>query len=409
MGRRHDQPPELKHAHRAGGSGFFYTRWGGRMHTFGSDEDEARRQFLGPDSVHPGSLRAWQQFIALRAGQAPLAPQSQRGPRTVIELAELFFSTYEQENRDRTAAYFRGALRRFLQSFGAMPTTVIDLAALEAFRLDLMQIEIPARRRYRAGDPIVHSKKAKRAENKLKRLDPKTISHELKAIKTFWRWACRFHSDRCRPIELSAIKTPRQSEPRSQAISLEAVRGMINKAAEAHPELRSWLSVAYLCLLRPSEVLRLAANQGHFEPLYLPTSAEPLPGAGTTSVAEDGLYVMESKVGHLTGSKRYVVVTDEAREWIRQMQRHSVIQAGPRRGQLGPRWVRLDNFSEAVRGVCGHGPSVLRDSAATHLMARGVARGVVDELLGHVPSAVSRSYIQTTWHTHRAAAGLLRL
>lgn len=391
------QPPTLIRAAR----GYYYTRWGGQTFTFGSVEEEARAKFLSPASQHPGSLARWAAWREMEQHAASTLQAGARSRRTVIELAEEFFDQYSSAGREETATYFRSHLRRFLHACGAFKASDVDVGMLEAFRVDLSRLGRGA-----ASVPGADV------------LAPKTIAHDLKAIKTFWRWASSIHPAECRAIELTAIKVPRQQEPTPHPITPEAVRSMISLGAAAHPELRSWLSLMYLAALRPSEVLRIAAGEGRFEPIVYPAATPDGPTAGGVDrsqagapcrVVERGLYVIRSKVQHRTGAPRRVVLSDEALMWLDECQRHSVIQSGPDRGQLGPRWRTLDSLSRCVRGACGRPPSVLRDSAATHLLARGVAWGDVDLLLGHVPSGAGRSYMQIAWHVLRDSAARLRL
>lgn len=380
------QPPTLIRAAR----GYYYTRWGGQTFTFGSAEDDARAKFLAPASQHPGSLARWAAWREMEQLAASTLQAGSRSRRTVIELAEEFFDQYSSAGREETATYFRSHLRRFLHACGAFRASDVDVGMLEAFRVDLSRLG--------RGSASVPGAAA---------LSPKTIAHDLKAIKTFWRWASSVHPAECRAIELTAIKVPRQQEPTPHPISPEAVRSMISLGAAAHAELRSWLSLMYLAALRPSEVLRIAAGDGRFEPVIYP--ADHHAAGSACRVVERGLYVIRSKVQHRTGAPRRVVLSDDALMWLEECQRHSVIQSGPDRGQLGPRWRTLDSLSRCVRASCGRPPSVLRDSAATHLLERGVAWGDVDLLLGHVPSGAGRSYMRIAWHVLRDSAARLRL
>jgi site-specific recombinase XerD len=346
---RPSTPPTLRrHA-----TGVFFVRWGGRDHYFSVDEDRSRADFLSPASTHPGAMVAWMTWRARASAEKPARLDNRL---TVMELGERFLSHYEGDNRHATAAYFRGHLRRFLNVFGRFFTTEIDEEALTAHRADLLQTD----------------------------LSPKTICHDLIAIKTMWRWGARLRL--CPPLELSVLKPPRTRRGEPQVKSREAIVDFLcGLRGSKHAHLVPLLSLSYLCLLRPSEVVRMSCRRGRFVPIHADEHGPVIPR---------GLYQLDdSKSEWRTGQPRHVVMTDEAVLWF---------DALPRQHHYS----RLDSFSAGVVRAAG-GPGrgwsacVFRDSAASHLLALGVPVADVSLLLGHVPSGEWRSYGRPGWRLLR--------
>lgn len=371
--RRSDTPPELK---REPTRGFWYALWGGRMFTFGSHESEARRRFYDADSDHPGALHRWmahQTAISRRRDARPTVT-----PPLILELVTAFLDDYAAGGRDEAERYHRKHLTRFLTVLGAMRADLIDEAALVAFRSDLVRLK----------------------------LSPKTIAHDLGAVKTMWRWACLRHPKESVPrLELSLVKAPVQDAPTPHPVSRDVLLGMIARATSDDALLGECLRMQYLCLMRPTEVVRVLRGEGRFEPLTVPPHVT---GAGAGNVVERGLLVLASKVRHRTGLPRVIPLSERALLSVERVQGLASARRELRRsGKRAPLWVRLDSFSSAVRSSTGHAPHVVRDTAASDLHALGVAWADIDLLLGHVPSTAGRSYIRLAWHTLRAAASQL--
>ena len=189
---------------------------------------------------------------------------------------------------------------------------------------------------------------------------PKTINHDLIAARAFLRWCYDFLEIPAKPLR--SIRTIPLGEPPDRSMTIAEVRTMINKAP--YP-IKPWLVVNYLTAGRPIEVVRLVNDAGRW--------------------AYPGIYRIENKVGQVTGEPRHLIVSPLAQRWLECCE---------------PVWTRLDSYSAAVRRkeACGPGgPHRLRHSAATHLLQAGVARADVDQILGHLPRRVSRTYGRMEW------------
>ena len=337
--------------------GLYTTNWGGRDYYFSRDKAESERAFLDPAGTHPGALANWQAWRA----RSTRRPAAGRQRLRIAELARRFLDAYDQDGRPDTESYYAKSLRRFIHAFGDRFTDTVDEQHLDAFRAQL------------------HKRTPK--------LAPKTIAHELNAVKTLWRYGARLKL--CPALELSAIRIPRIEQSWPEDIPPEQVGHMLAKARASADgaQLEVWLALCYLCFLRPSECVRLCSREGRFEPIRADHRGPAIPKA---------LFVLKkSKMQHRTRVPRHIVVTDQAMVWLNSAR---------------PAWPTLDAFSKAVRSACGPGgPHILRDSAASHLHSRGAARGEVDLLLGHVPGRVSLSYDQIDWRSLRERAGLLTL
>lgn len=360
-------PPTLRlHAR-----GTWFSRFAGRDFYFTRDEAASRREFLDPQSTHPGALVAWLAWQDRKRLAAP--PRPDQRLRTA-ELVERFLATYEDEGRDDTARYFRKHLKRFNGMFGAILADTINAEALQAFRTDLLTTTHIAR-----------------GTDEARRLGPKTIAHDLIAVKTLWRWAARM--DLVRPIELSVIRAPRTRRGEPQVRSREQITTTLRSLKKSHPQLVPWLAVAYLALLRPSETFRIMSRAGRFEAIRDDTGP-PI---------ERGLFQLSTgKSEWITGEPRTVILTDEALLWLEQ-------SPPPTQARPLP-WSTPAAFSKAASAACGASfgpPSVLRDSAASHLLAKGVPLESVSLLLGHVPRGEWRSYGRPGWRVLRERAALL--
>lgn len=332
------------------------------MHYFGTDAAEARRRFMDPDGAHPGALVHWMRWredkrrLALERGAA----------MSVADLHRAFTDNYHAEGRPQTARYFDKHLRRFLGVFGAMPCREVTEAGLLAFRQDLFAL----------------------------RLSPTTIGHDLGAIKTMWSFGMTYHRDQVPPLHLDGIRKPPRRPTPSKTRTPAEIRSLVSEARRACPQLAPWIALGYLCVLRPSETVRLVLGDGRFEPID-DGHGDPIPR---------GLFVTSSKMERKSHGERVIILTDQALLWLEQARAVWVTGTG-RRGV----WRTMPSYSAAMRRAVGVGPSVLRHSAASHLRALGVAEEEVDRLLGHAPRTASRFYGRASWRTLRASAARLSL
>jgi integrase len=322
-------PPSL----RRHVSGQYFCRWGGEDHYFGHDAASANKQYLT-------SLTEWAVWRAKRDGE--LEVMSNRRTYTVVELAGLFMNQKELEGGDRgkdRRRYYRNHLRRFIGMWRDVRADKIRPADVNALKLDMIRAK--------------HS--------------PRNIQHDLTAVKSLFRWAAAL--EMVPPVNLDVVHAPEGEPVPDKSFTLAEVWASHLFLPE---QLGYWVAVQYLTLSRPSEMVRIAANDGEWE--------------------EPWLFRCRSKVGWRTGEARRIVFSDSALSFLRLCE---------------PRWSRYDTYYQAVyRAVAGtdfgfFSPHPLRHSGATHLAQAGVDRRDIDLLLGHLPSRVSRIYCRIDWEALR--------
>jgi len=325
-----DRTPQLRR-HK---TGVWFCRWAGKDHYFSRNRGEAQPLYLA-------SLKEWADWRAART--ASRMPPLAHGSMPVVEVAELFLRAKELERGRAAREYYRKHIKRFLHAYGPLRSDVVKAQHIQGIKEDML----------RQG------------------LMPKTANHDVGAIKTMLRWAMRF--EYMPQVNLDGVSKVPLPPPKPKGIPLAAVLDLID-AADA--TMAPWLALNYLCLMRPSEVIRVACKQGEW--------------------IEEGVYEIDSKVGMRTGMRRQVVFSSEAMEWF---------------DGITPRWSRLDSYSQAVRDLGRGGPGRLRHSAATHLHRAGASRADVSILLGVCPSndlnphqrvlSCSKTYLLDTESTRR--------
>lgn len=355
-------------------TGVWFVKWGGKQYYYTKDQAESQQRFQQGDEA--GSLSdwlLWQDMVTARAKQQSKSPRM-----SIVDLIEQFLLKYMDEGRDSTMVYYRKHLTRFANIYGTINVHELDLAALRGFRSDLLKLK----------------------------LSPKTVGHDINAVKTMLRWAA--DNELAPELRLRAIKAPFAPAPMPTRLSYEEVVSWMRRAHQRDRRLLPYLALNYLCLCRPSEVIRLINREGHFEPVRVHLRV-PIGGTSngnyskkqngwkTETVMEPrGVFVMErSKTEQTSGHPRYIVMTDQALAWF---------------DLATPVWSRLDSYSPRVRKICGPGgPKLLQKAAAFHLQLQGVELADVDLLLGHEPSGVWRHYARREWTALRERAAQISL
>lgn len=273
------------------------------------------------------------------------------------DLVELFRDAKASEVSDDMMRYYKNHLRRAINLWGKFPASMVTSQHLQGFKQDLV--------------------------TKFK-FHPRTVAHELGAVKSVLRWGMNF--EHIKPINLDAVKPPRIPLPREKGMSVEAVKSMIDLARKADPRLEPWLAVCYLAACRPSELPRLARKEGRFAAMV------------KVGNKTGGVYEIEGKSTWRTGGPKHVILSPEAMAYFNAMQ---------------PCWEHWESFSSLVRrdDVCGPGgPHPLRHSAMSHLLQAGVAREKADLILDHnLPPRVSRTYGPVEWTALVSIAAKLTL
>ncbi len=324
------KPPKLR-IHK---QGYYFVRWGGKDHYLGKNKADAEKEYLA-------SLQDWATWRAHRNTQR-LPPI--RNTTTVVEAFEQFLHFKENERGPDAREYYRKHLARFIRLYGRSRLEVVRPAHIMKLRDDMLQSGYA----------------------------PKTINHDVTSIKTFVTWASVL--EMMPPIPVRGIKSLPLGPPPDKSLPYKTIRKWILK--EASDDVRPWLAINYLCLMRPSEVVRVVHQQGEW--------------------AEEGVFVLDKgKMDARTRQRRHVVFSNEALKWLEKCHR---------------RWSRLDSYSAATRADSSRGgPGQLRHSAATHLHESGVGREDIDLLLGHVPSRVSLTYARIVWQPLREKVAQLTL
>lgn len=393
-------PPTL----RRRASGLYFARWGGRDHYFTRDKAESNRLFFAADSAHPGAFRCWQAWRDSRVAAAELAGRRPRGSAriTVVELVERFLARLHDDGRPDTERYYRLHLRRFVRVFGAFPVETITAPAIDAHVQDLRSIRV------------------ERADGSTRPLGAKTIDHDVKAIKRLWSWGSSPARGLCEPLNLGDVRGPRVRKGTPEDLPLKAIVAAIaavesstlegasklqsDRWAVVREQLAVWLRLNYLCLLRPTEVVRLAHGQG---------IVKDIPRDGRRpAIARGYVELPEHKMSHKVDHARLIPLSAEALLWLDRLQPLPKFRARSRpSGRTG-----LDVHHEQNRyaafcrlaGVPGL-PHKLRDSAATHLRAVGVDSADVDLLLGHEPRGELARYAREAPRLLRERAARLSL
>lgn len=319
--------PQLKrHA-----SGQWFVKWDGRNHYLGRDISDARRLYID-------QLKLWSDWRARR----DLRNSTEIG-QLCVDIHRAFLQFKELEGGPDLSKYYAKHLRRFVTIFGSLRA--------DGFR--------PA-----------HMHKLKEHMLRLK-FAPKTINHDLVAVRVLFRWACGI--EYIPPVDLGAIRNMPLDPPTDKTLKYTIVKAMVDDSPN---DMAAWLAINYLCLMRPSEVVKVVHRQGEW--------------------IEEGVYQLaKGKTDRMSKVKRHVLFSAEAREWL---------------GRCPPRWSRLDSYSSAVIGLHGRGPKLLQYSAAAHLArTHHVPRERIDLLLGHVPSRVSQIYNPLAWSDILPTVSLLSL
>lgn len=363
-------------------SGHWISSWGGHTHYFGRDKAKAYADFVDPASENPGSLRAWQLH---RAAKLRLKPARPSAVITIGELAIRYIDSAKPGTRQ--AAYRRGHLRRFVLTFGTIPTYRLDEEAIAAFARSVADLKFDGRR-----------------------LAPKTVAHEVNAIKSLLRWGMNPANGRLVPaLDLSSVRPPRVRRGEPEDIPLATIRDTLDRIQRTHGQLSLWLRFGYLTAARASEVCRIAHGQGKLKSLP-PEGDQP-------AVADAYLALRDHKTSESTQSDRLIVLSPQALTVLRQLAplprvRHAVPRLAARLAsdEVDPVVGWMNELSKHCRaaGVPGW-PHRMRDSAATHLLAAGVDPATVDLILGHVPKGELARYGRPSLRVLRAAVARIQL
>ena len=352
-------------------SGLYVVKWGGKEHSLSTNLATAEKIFLDPAGAHSGALVHW---VAWRHSRQEKQERTAASPHLrVAEIVEAFLDDYERAGRHETASYYRTSLRRFTNMLGRLSVHQFRISGFDAFRQQIGELG----------------------------LAPKTISHELKAIKTLWKWAAA--REMCQMIDFSGIKMPRVPRSRPEPIEAAAIAAIVAKLTAADPNLACWVAINYLCACRPSEVARIAAGQGVLRSIP--------PRGGAASIPHGYLELAEHKTEHSTNASRLVLISPEALVYVRTIRPLAPTRKTSRSAGVKLSVRQLQN--EYAKRLRAAGQAALahklRDSAATHLLEAGVDPATTSLLLGHAPKGEWARYGRPDLHILREKVGLLSL
>ncbi len=223
-------------------------------------------------------------------------------------------------------------------------------------------------------------------------LQPRSLSQNLSAVRSFHRWLDR----RCGlpNAALALVRGPKIKPTAPRPVNIDQARGLITETAEQE-EREPWeqardaavLTLLYGCGLRISEALSLTARDA--------------PLAETLRITGKG------------GKTRIVPVLPMVRDAVEEYRRQApfpldadlALFRARRGGALSPRHVQAT--MALLRGRLGlpdsATPHALRHSFATHLLGAGADLRVIQELLGHASLSTTQKY------TAVDAAGLMAI
>jgi integrase len=329
------KPPSLQlHA-----TGQWFTHWGGAHHYFGKEKAQAEKLYLA-------SIQQWAEW---RKGRDQLRLPPIGRAELVVDLSERFFNFKEADGGLDLRRYYERSTRRFINFFGAARADMIRAHHLQAVKESMLKSGYA----------------------------PKTINHDIIAIKSMLNWAMGLEA--IPAVNLRGVRTVALGPVVDKSLPLKKVLKMFEKATthnKADPSLAPWLKVNYLALARPIEVVRLVHKQGEW--------------------VGDGIFRFNrGKTDRTARLPRHLVLTDLALSWLAKCE---------------PLWSRVDSYYHACERVfdCGVAHR-MRHSAATHLHELGASRADVDLLLGHAPPRVSLTYIRVDWQSLRRTADLLKI
>jgi integrase/recombinase XerC len=222
-------------------------------------------------------------------------------------------------------------------------------------------------------------------------LQPRSLSQNLSAVRSFHRWLDR----RCglpNPT-LALVRGPKVKPSAPRPVNVDQARGLITETAEQ--DKAPWeqardaavLALLYGCGLRISEALSLTARDAPLGETLRIT------GKGAKTRIAPVLPFVAEAVETYRAQAPFPLDPDLA------------LFRAKRGGALGPRHVQAT--MAILRGRLGlpdtATPHALRHSFATHLLGAGADLRVIQELLGHASLSTTQKY------TAVDAAGLLAI
>lgn len=344
-------------------TGNYFVKWGGQEHSLGSNFTKAKEKYHDPAGTHPGAMVNWLEWKQEKTS----ARTARRGSPTIAELAHDFLADYYENGRIDTESYYRQALKRFLNTFGRIKTADFSVQGFDAFRKSLLRLE----------------------------LGPRSMVHDLKAVKTMWAWG--HPRSLCPPIDFRGVKLPRVPRSMPDPVPAQRLKEIVQKLSASNPTLAAWVAFSYLTGIRPSECIRISRGEGRV--INLP------PEGSMPAITDAAVELIHHKTAHKTQASRFILLNSESAMWLPH------VKPFPSKSRkLATRKSVLRRYAEHLLDS-GHAGLAhrLRDSAATHLLERGVEQGSVDLILGHSPTGELANYGRPSLRVLREKVALLSL
>lgn len=394
-------------------NGAWIVHWGGKDHYLSVDRAKAELLWLDPASKHTGSRIAWLRWRAARKHAIEVTQPGRARPLLVIDVARELLGHYADAGRVGALAYFRTHLARFVNIHGE--ARLLDLAVASPEHGVFQPPVVPLLEAHK-------SDFSRPSAAPPHGLSARTVNHDLTAIKRLFNFA----ADRgyCPQVHWRPVRRLPVPAAQPEDLSPRALFAIMRRIARREPLLLPYVALNYLCLARPSEVVELICSvhppertplpRGHHRRRPPTTRDESRRGRFVPLIDEQGRVLhprglfalhrhkhswrsgtVDGVSGGGASAPRLLVLTDQALVWLEM---------------ASPVWSTLDSYSSACARACsGFGPRMLRDSAASHLRARGVALADVQTLLGHVVRGEWPSYARTPWPSLRESASRIAL
>lgn len=210
-----------------------------------------------------------------------------------------------------------------------------------------------------------------------KRLDKKSISRKLAAIRGLFRYA--YVNSLIRSNPSLQLANPKQERKLPEVVSLESILSLYNIIEEKEEEpirVKLIFELLYGCALRVSELCSLNDND-----VDLITNLIKVKGKGN----KERLVPVGEK------SKKIIL---EYKKWREKFPNRSAFVLDSKGIRIYPRYVHriVNKYLTLVSDIKKKSPHVLRHAAATHMLNNGADIGAVKEILGHENLSTTQIY-----------------
>ncbi len=210
-----------------------------------------------------------------------------------------------------------------------------------------------------------------------KKLDKKTISRKLAALRSLFKYA--FQNNLIEENSLSLLQNPKSSRKLPEVISTDLILTIykIIDEAEDKPELiKVIFELLYGCALRVSELCDLKYSD-------FSTTKEQIKVLGKGS-----------KMRIIPIGEKSIVILNQYLEMNPITSKNEYLIRTKKNDKLYPRLVHriVNKYLSKVSDIKKKSPHILRHSAATHMLDNGADLRAVKEILGHENLSTTQIY-----------------